>query len=70
MFLLITVRKFDQLHELLSNHKELAAKLEELDRKVSSHDQAIASLIKAIRRLMQTPVTSSRPIGFTADIEA
>jgi len=65
---LVIVRTFVHLREMLSTHKELAAKLEELDRKFSSHDQAIAGLIDAIRQLMQTPAGSSRPIGFTADI--
>ncbi|CAG0962915.1 hypothetical protein MTYP_00829 [Methylophilaceae bacterium] len=65
---LLIVRTFVQLRELLSNHKELALKLEELERKTSSHDQAIAGLIEAIRQLMHTSTTSSRPIGFTADI--
>ncbi len=65
---LVIVRTFVHLRELLSTHKELAAKLEELDRKFSSHDQAIAGLIDAIRQLMQTPDGLSRPIGFTADI--
>lgn len=65
---LVIVCTFVYLWELLSTHKELAAKLEELDRKFSSHDQAIAGLIDAIRQLMQTPAGLSRPIGFTADI--
>jgi len=65
---LVIVRTFVQLREMLSTHKELAAKLEELDRKISSHDQAIAGLIDAIRQLMQAPIGPSRPIGFTADI--
>lgn len=40
----------------------------ELERKVSSHNQTIAVQIDAIRQLMQVPVGSSRPIGFTAGI--
>ena len=52
---LIVVRAFVQLREMLSTHKELALKLEELERKTTSHDQAIAGLIDAIRSLMQKP---------------
>lgn len=63
------VRAFVQLREMLSSHRELAAKLEELERKVSSHDQAIAGLIDAIRQLMIPPETKKRPIGFTAKVE-
>jgi ORF6N domain-containing protein len=65
---LVIVRTFVQLRELLSNNKELATKLEELDRKVSSHDQAIAGLFEAIRQLMQPQAPTSNPIGFTANI--
>ena len=64
----LVVRVFVQIREMLSTHKELAIKLEELERKISSHDQAIAGLIDAIRKLMQVPIGESRPIGFTADI--
>lgn len=42
---LLVVRTFVQLREMLSTHKELATKLEELERKISSHDQAIAGVI-------------------------
>ena len=65
---IIIVRTFVLLRELLSTHKEMAAKLEALERKLGSHDQAIAGLIDAIRQLMRPSEASSRPIGFTAEI--
>lgn len=63
---LLVVRTFVQLREMLSTHKELAAKLETLERKIGSHDQAIAGLIDAIRQLMTPPEKSKRSIGFIA----
>jgi hypothetical protein len=64
------VRAFVKLRELLSTHKELAAKLAELERKVGSHDAAIRSLVAAIRRLMEPSPTPPRPrIGFRATVE-
>ncbi len=63
------VRAFVQLREALFSHQELAGKLDELERKVSSHDQAITGLLHAIRQLMATTPSESRPIGFTADIK-
>jgi hypothetical protein len=45
------VRAFVKLRETLASHKELAAKIDELDRKVGSHDKAIVSIIAAIRQL-------------------
>lgn len=62
----MVVRTFVQLREMLSTHKELAAKLEALERKVGGHDQAIAGLIDAIRQLMAPPAQNKRPIGFIA----
>ena len=64
---LLIVRAFVQLREMLSSHKELALKLEELERKVGFHDKTIASLIEAIRQLMAPPVHEKRPIGFIPD---
>jgi hypothetical protein len=61
------VRAFVQLREMLSSHKELAAKLEALERKVGGHDQAIRGLIDAMRQLMTPPETPKRGIGFLAD---
>lgn len=59
------VRAFVRLRELVSTHKELSHKLDELERKVSSHDQAIAGLINAIRQLMSpSDPKKKRAIGF------
>lgn len=66
---IMVVRTFVQLREMLSTHKDLAVKLDELERKFSTHDQAIAGLIDAIRQLTRVPEKSSRPIGFTADLK-
>jgi len=59
------VRAFVHLRELVSGHKELSQKLNQLERKVGAHDRAIAELINAIRELM-TPAEpkKKRPIGF------
>jgi hypothetical protein len=61
---LLVVRTFVQLRQMLSTHKELAAKLEALERKIGSHDQAIAGLIDAIRQLMAPAASGKRQIGF------
>ncbi len=59
------VRAFVQLREMLGTHKELAAKLDELEHKLKHHDQAIAGILEAIRQLMTPPAGRKRPIGFT-----
>lgn len=58
------VRAFVRLRELLSTHKQLAAKFDELENKVMSHDRDISMLINAIRQLMTPPVQKKRQIGF------
>ncbi len=63
------VRAFVRIRELISTHKELSHKLDELERKVMSHDQAITGLIHAIRELMTPPATRKRPIGFGRNAE-
>ena len=63
------MRAFVQLREMLSTHKELAYKLEELERKVGIHDQTIVQLIEAIRQLMEPPAEKRKQIGFKTDKE-
>ena len=68
------VRAFVQLRELLSGHKELAKRLDELEarmeRKLLTHDRAIVGILDAIRQLMAPPpAPKKRPIGFMSDIE-
>ncbi|AJP48569.1 hypothetical protein PG1C_09175 [Rugosibacter aromaticivorans] len=63
------VRAFVQLRELLTGHKELAKRLDQLEtrmeRKLITQDQAIAGILDAIRQLMAPPPTpKKRPIGF------
>ncbi|MGZ5785094.1 MAG: ORF6N domain-containing protein [Ramlibacter sp.] len=62
------VRAFVQLREILSTHKELARKLDQLERRVAHHDNSLAEIIEAIRALMAQPQVVKRPIGFTSDL--
>jgi hypothetical protein len=66
----LVVRIFVQIREMLSSHKDIAAKLDQIERKLSGHDQAIAGLIDAIRQLMAPPASARRGIGFTANIDS
>lgn len=60
------MRAFVQLRQVLSEHKELAARLDALERKYDANFKAV---FDAIRQLMAPPNPPGRPIGFTADIE-
>ena len=58
------VRAFLRLRQFLATHKELAAKLAELESRVEEHDEEITALFEAIRRLMEPPDQPAKPIGF------
>lgn len=55
------VRAFVKLRELLSTHKELARKLEQLE---SKYDKQFKIVFDAIRELMAPPVKEKSRIGF------
>jgi phage regulator Rha-like protein len=60
------VRAFVQLRSLLDSHRELAAKLDQLERK---YDHQFKAVFEAIRQLMATglPTTQKRVKGLRAD---
>ena len=58
------MRAFVRLRQILSSHKELARKLEELERRIGAHDQHIQAVFQAIRQLMTPPEPKKRNIGF------
>lgn len=59
------MRAFVKLREILSTHKELAAKLNELEHKINKHDSDIGTIFEAIRQLMTPPAEpAKRRIGF------
>ena len=55
---------FVRLRETLATNKDLARKLAELGKRIASHDESIQLLLKAIRELMNEPVTPRKKIGF------
>ena len=64
------VRAFVKLREMLSTHKELARKLDDLERKLQTHDRQIVSLVEAIRELMAPPERPRGQIGYAAELRA
>lgn len=58
------MRAFVRLRQILSSHKELARKVEELERRIGAHDQQIQAVFHAIRQLMTPPEPKKRKIGF------
>ncbi len=60
------VRVFVRLRQMLSTHKELARKLEELELHLQDHDGQIQVIFEAIRQLMAPPDSAPKKIGFKA----
>lgn len=59
------VRAFVKLRETISQHKELARKINQLEHKLTDHDGQIQILIQAIRQLINPdPPPKKRRIGF------
>lgn len=58
------VRAFVKLREVLATHRELSAKLAELEHRMDTHDRAIQQLFNAIKKLMQPITPVRRRIGF------
>ncbi len=61
------VRAFVHLREILSTHKELVHKLNELEGKTEKHDTQIQAIFKVIRQLMTPPEKPKQRIGFYKD---
>jgi hypothetical protein len=59
------MRAFVRLREILSSHKNLSRKLDELERKLGDHDEKFVLVFEAIRQLMDPPSgPAKRRIGF------
>ena len=61
------MRAFVKLRNLLSTHKELAEKLQDLEKQYDTHDRQIKAIFEAIRQLMQPPEKPKRQIGFRVE---
>ncbi len=58
------MRAFVRLRQVLSSHRELARKLEELERHLKDHDGQMQAIFDAIRQLMTQPKADRKKIGF------
>lgn len=58
------MRVFVRLRKILSNHKDVAIKIDGLERKVGDHDYQIQGIFDAIRKLMNPKEKKKKRIGF------
>ncbi|MBI5699599.1 ORF6N domain-containing protein [Candidatus Saganbacteria bacterium] len=64
---ILIMRAFVKLRRILTTHKGLAQKIEELEKKYSKHEIEISIVFKLLKQLMGTPSTPEKPkkrIGF------
>lgn len=63
---ILIMRAFVKLKETLLTHKELAAKIEELEAKFGGHDEQIRGILEAIKQLLEQPKLPEKRIsGFS-----
>ena len=60
------MRAFVRLRKILTNHRQLAQKLDDLERRLEGNDVQIQTVFEAIRKLMAPPTGPRRRIGFHA----
>ncbi|TAM98261.1 MAG: ORF6N domain-containing protein [Chitinophagaceae bacterium] len=58
------IRIFTKLREMVSTHKDILLKLEQLERKVTAHDEDIRMIFDALKQLLSPPQEPRRKIGF------
>ena len=58
------MRVFVRLKEMISTHKDLAQKLNQLERRMEKKDEEISAIFEVIRELMTPPEKPPRKIGF------
>jgi phage regulator Rha-like protein len=61
---ILIIRAFVKLREMLATHKDLARKIEDLERQQKEHGQQLAAVYSIVKRLIDIPLKSSKPIGF------
>jgi hypothetical protein len=63
---IFVVRAFLQLRDLMAPHRELAAKLDELEQRVTGHHDELQAILIALRKMIQPPSRQRRAIGFAS----
>ncbi len=64
------IRAFVHLRKMVSSHKELARKLNELEQHLQDHDEEIQTIFEAIQQLISLPENSKKKIGYVKERKA
>lgn len=60
------IRIFTRMREMLSTHKDILLKLDEIEKKIGIHDQEIQVIFEYLKQLLDPPNPPRRRIGFNA----
>lgn len=58
------IEVFVRMREMLSTHKDILLKLEQLERKSDKHDKEIQMIFAALKELLVPPAPPRKKIGF------
>ena len=58
------IRIFTKMREVLSTHKDILLKLEQLEKKVNKHDDDIQLIFSALKQLLNHPNPPRKKIGY------
>lgn len=58
-----------KMTEMLSAHKDILLKLEQLEQKVNKHDQSIQIIFNALKKLLNPEIPERKPMGFQIKAE-
>ncbi|MBK7382922.1 MAG: ORF6N domain-containing protein [Flavobacteriales bacterium] len=61
------IRVFTRMREVMLTNQEVLRQLEQLEHRVSGHDVDVASIMRALRQLMERPAEPRKSIGYKAD---
>jgi len=64
------VRAFVKLRKVLSEHKEIAKKVAQLEKRMTEHDEQLIQIVNALKQLLKPdPPPNKYRIGFQSDKE-
>ncbi|MDD5382983.1 MAG: ORF6N domain-containing protein [Candidatus Margulisbacteria bacterium] len=66
---ILIMRAFVRLRQIISTHKDLARKIEDLEKKYSKHEVEITTVFKVLKKLMEIPARPAKKIGFIVEKE-
>jgi phage regulator Rha-like protein len=58
------IRIFTKIREMLSTHKDILLKIEQMERQVVSHSDEIQTIFNVLRELINPPQEKMNPIGY------